>query len=260
MKLAEGMARARLTADAPGLTMAYYADLLHTDPPLERQSPEGGLTFDDLTGHQRELAALWLAAAGVPEPEELQNIGLAPLRQMIGWLVEDRTGRIGQRLRERTVRRLERLLVALLREVETYTTSSERRAQVRERVAGVIRRERPRVVVAHSLGSVVAYETLHAHPELAVEQLVTLGSPLGLPTLTRRLEPAVRGGRGARPPGVGHWTNIADVGDLVAIPPKLSKVFPVDQDVSFDNGLDFHGFGAYLANGLTSLAIAPYVS
>ena len=35
--------------------------------------------------------------------------------------------------------------------------------------------------MAHSLGTVVAYEALHAHPGLHVYLLVTLGSPLALP-------------------------------------------------------------------------------
>lgn len=39
----------------------------------------------------------------------------------------------------------------------------------------------PRIVMAHSLGSAVAYEALHAHPELRPELFLTLGSPLALP-------------------------------------------------------------------------------
>ncbi|MFD5972760.1 MULTISPECIES: hypothetical protein [Streptomyces] len=259
-KLAEGMTKAGLAAEVPELVMAYYADLLRSDVPEETQSSDADLSFGILTAPQQEMAAEWLVQAGAPAPGELQNTALAPLRQMLGWLVDDRIGRVGQRVREQTVRRLERVMVALLREVEAYTSWPERRALVRERVAETVQRERPYVVVAHSLGSVVAYETLHAHPELTVAQFVTLGSPLRLPSLVRRLEPGLRGGRGAKPAGVAHWTNFADVGDLVAIPPKLSEVFPVDQDETFDNGLGFHGLGGYLANGLTGLAIVPYLS
>ena len=39
----------------------------------------------------------------------------------------------------------------------------------------------PTRVMAHSLGTVMAYEALHAHPGLHVYLLVTLGSPLALP-------------------------------------------------------------------------------
>ncbi|MCX5409747.1 hypothetical protein OHA37_38565 [Streptomyces sp. NBC_00335] len=263
-ELAAGLAKAGLAGAAdPDLAMAYYADLLRPGLPDEAQADEEGQEedgFEKLTAREREDAAEWLVTAGAPVPEQVQNIGLAPLRQLLGWLVDDRKGPMGRRLRDRTVRRLERMMLAMLREVEAYTTWSERRRLVQERVAQTIQREQPKVIVAHSLGSVVAYETLHAHPELRVRQLVTLGSPLRLPSLARRLEPGLRAGRGARPAGVEHWTNIADVGDLVAIPPKLSEVFPVDQDEVFDNGLDFHGLGSYLANGLTGLAVVPYLS
>jgi pimeloyl-ACP methyl ester carboxylesterase len=149
----------------------------------------------------------------------------------------------------------------LVREANAYTSRPQARAAVRERVAAAIRSHRPRVVVAHSLGSVVAYEALHAFPELEVELLVTLGSPLGLPTLARRLEPAMRHGQGARPAGVERWVNIADGGDLVALPPKLGGLFPVDTHATTDIGwLDPHTLGGYLANGVTAAAIAPYLS
>jgi hypothetical protein len=63
-------------------------------------------------------------------------------------------------------------------------------------VAEVVRTHRPRVLLARSLGSVVAYEALRGDPGLRVEPFVTLGSPLAMhavvferlrPELTRRL-------------------------------------------------------------------------
>ncbi|MFE2323433.1 hypothetical protein ACFXD5_05850 [Streptomyces sp. NPDC059385] len=263
--LAQGMRKAGLTGPVPEPAMAYYADLLDRVRPAGAQAAGAPPGFEALSEPEREVAAQWLVAAGAPVPPQLQNIAVAPLRQLVGWLVDDRTGPIARRLRDGIVGRLERAVVGVLHEVRAYTAApdgagSGPRVLVRERVAEVIRRERPQVVVAHSLGSVVAYETLHAHPDLEVPQLVTIGSPLRLPVLADRLDPGLRGGRGARPSGVRHWTNIADVGDLVAVPPKLADVFPVDQDESVDNGIDFHGLHSYLANGLTALAVLPYLS
>ncbi|GLW74682.1 hypothetical protein Kpho02_69800 [Kitasatospora phosalacinea] len=257
-KLAEGLGR--LSVDVPELVMAYYADLLRLDLPEQAQATGDDATFDDLTGGQRAEAAEWLATAGAPLPPDPQNVGLAPLRQMLGWLIGNRGGHLVSAVREQTMRRVERAIVTNLREVEAYTSWSNRRQLVRERIAAVIRREQPTVVVAHSLGSFVTYETLHAFPELEVELLVTVGSPLRVPSLSRRLEPGLRGGRGASPAGVERWINIADVGDLVAIPPKLGEVFPVDFEDTCDNGLGSHGFGGYLASGLVAAAIAPYLS
>ncbi|MFE7808207.1 hypothetical protein ACFU51_26760 [Streptomyces sp. NPDC057430] len=259
-KLTEGFAEARLTVGAPQLVVAYYADLLRVDAPKQAQAAGDDASFEDLTSVQRGHAAEWLAAAGAPVPQDPQNVGLAPLRQMLGWLFGERGGHLVGAVREQTMRRVERAIVANLREVEAYSSWPERRRLVRERVAEVIRKERPAVVVAHSLGSLVTYETLHAFPELEAELLVTVGSPLRVPSLARRLDPGLRGGRGAKPVGVGRWVNIADIGDIIAIPPKLGEVFPVDFEDTCDNGLGFHSFGGYLANGLVASAIAPYIS
>jgi pimeloyl-ACP methyl ester carboxylesterase len=52
------------------------------------------------------------------------------------------------------------------------------RAQAREYVAASIAGQHARVVIAHSLGTILAYEALHTHPELGVDLLVNLPSPL----------------------------------------------------------------------------------
>jgi hypothetical protein len=64
-------------------------------------------------------------------------------------------------------------------EVARYLAADDApaRAQAREHVAATIADRRARVVIAHSLGTVVAYEALYAHPGLQVDLLVTLGSP-----------------------------------------------------------------------------------
>lgn len=258
-KLASGLARIGLT-QAPDLVMAYYADLLRDGLPLQAQEADDDPAFEDLTAKQMAEAAEWLATAGAPIPRDPQNIALAPLRQMLGWLVSERGGRLTRAVREGTVRRLERVMVTLLREAEAYTAWPDRREEVRNRVAKAICDEQPAVVVAHSLGSLVTYETLHKFKDLNVELLVTVGSPLRLSSLVRRLDPGLINRRGERPAGVQHWVNIAGVGDIIAIPPPFSEVFPVHQDLTTNTGLAFHGFGTYLANGLTAAAIFPYVS
>ncbi|MFM9462618.1 hypothetical protein ACKI1K_07165 [Streptomyces scabiei] len=256
--LAESLGR--LSVMAPDIEMAYYADLLRPELPEQIQSIWDNGNFETLSPAERVEASEWLVTAGATVPKDPQNVGLAPLRQMLGWVVDNRGGGLAYALREQTIRRLERVIVANLREVEAYTTWPDRRRLVRERISGTIRREEPAVVIAHSLGSYVAYETLHAFPEPKVELLVTVGSPLRVPSLARRLDPALCAGRGARPSGAKRWVNIADVGDVLAVPPRLGEVFPVDADETCDNGLDFHGFGGYLASGLLAAAITPYIS
>src|SRR5207249_10502663 len=57
-----------------------------------------------------------------------------------------------------------------------------------------------RVVIGHSLGSIVAYEALCKHPEWQIDTFVTLGSPLGIQRLVfDALVPRPEGGHGAWP-------------------------------------------------------------
>ena len=124
----------------------------------------------------------------------------------------------------------ERLLIHWLRQVRTYFTDAEIRRQIQARFAEAITSD-TRVVVAHSLGSVVAYEALAAHPNWNVPTLVTLGSPLGIRNIILdRLHPAPEqtaagGVRGRWPGSVTRWTNIADRRDFVALVKKLHEVF-----------------------------------
>ncbi|MGH8909608.1 MAG: hypothetical protein ACRD0K_24740 [Egibacteraceae bacterium] len=121
---------------------------------------------------------------------------------------------------------------------------------------------RPRIVIAHSLGSVVAYEALWARPDPHVELLITLGSPLAMPDVVfDRLDPAPNGGRGARPPGVARWVNLADPGDLIAIPRPLTRRFArVDADDERSiHAFAFHRVARYLACPATHAHLAPYL-
>ena len=136
--------------------------------------------------------------------------------------------------------------LAFAREVTGYFTDPERRAAARAAVAEAIVAHRPDVVVAHSLGSVVAYETLWAHQDHDVPLLVTLGSPLAMPRVVLdRLQP----GAAERPPRVRRWINVADIGDIVAVPTSgLGARFGgVARDIPISAGMwEFQTAGAYL--------------
>ncbi|MFJ3308801.1 hypothetical protein ACIPSA_38305 [Streptomyces sp. NPDC086549] len=260
-RLRKGLAAARLHhVPVPPLVMAYYAHQLADDYRPEKQSA-GAEKLEDLTPDQRAQAWEWLTAAGAALPEEAQAALLAPLRWAMSRLVSQRADDATPAFRRRLTELLSRLVVATIQDLDAYTSRPARRAAVRATVADAIRDSGARVVVAHSLGSVVAYETLHAHPDIELDLLLTLGSPLGLPALMRKLDPEPVDGRGARPPGVRHWVNIADVGDLVAVPERLGDAFPVDLHDSTDIGLlDPHTLGGYLSAGLTASALAPYLA
>lgn len=155
----------------------------------------------------------------------------------------------------------ERLLILWLRQVRAYFTKPELRAQIQQRFAATIESD-TLVVVAHSLGSVVAYEALCAHPDWNVRGLVTLGSPLGIRNVVLdRLTPAPQllagSWRATWPPPLASWTNISDHVDFVALVKRLQPVFGNGvADVEIDNGARMHQVARYLTAAETGAAIA----
>ncbi|MGA5356358.1 hypothetical protein [Streptomyces purpurascens] len=197
-----------LGSKVPGLDLetAYYADLLRS----QRQS--GELDEADLA-----LVEGWAMAWGI-NADGVQGRATGWLRWICGQVAQ-RTGQ-NPAVIEKTVR-------MFFPEVARYFATG--RTPVRERVRTALLRHRPDVVLAHSLGSVVAYEALHElADELDVKLLLTLGSPLALPhAVFHRLDPAPQGDFGAKPSGVRRWVNVADAGDFVAIPKgEVARVFP----------------------------------
>jgi hypothetical protein len=145
-----------------------------------------------------------------------------------------------------------RSMVADLKQVSAYLTDPKVREAVRGRVMGAISGD-TRVVVGHSLGSVVAYEALCALQGHGVRALVTLGSPLGIPMVFERLQP-----QPGRWPGCERmvWTNIADGGDVVALVKDLRAGFG-QQVVGrvVHNGAHAHDVVPYLTAEATGTAI-----
>lgn len=229
----------------PTIRAAYYAHLLTDHGSQATHEP----TLDQLSPGEIAVVREWLLAIGVPDPAEAQGWVTAPLRQVLDWLA---------RRRGVSIDVLSRVAVALARDANSYLTRPRRRRAARDAVVETIRRYQPAVVVAHSLGSVVTYEALHAHPDIDVELLVTVGSPLGLPVaIFDALEPEPVEQRGARPAGVRKWVNLADPGDLVAVPKRLGDRFPVDSHEQFTIGrLNFHTLGAYLSHARVARIIA----
>jgi hypothetical protein len=150
----------------------------------------------------------------------------------------------------------ERFIIGLIKQVHAYLTDASVRAGIQRRVAEAIT-PGTAVLIGHSLGSVIAYEAVCAHPEWDLS-LVTLGSPLGIRNLVFEcLLPPPVNGRGYYPPGVAAWTNIADAGDVVALEKNLAPLFG-DQvnDVLVHNGSKAHDVKPYLTAAQTGRAVA----
>lgn len=122
-----------------------------------------------------------------------------------------------------------KLLVRDLSQVGRYLRRREPGAdgrtldeRIRARIHAAID-DRPAVVIAHSLGSVVAVESLHdAGPAASVPLLVTVGSPLAMRTV---VWPHVRPRPPRTPDRVARWLNFWDRDDVIAARPRLEDFF-----------------------------------
>jgi hypothetical protein len=148
-------------------------------------------------------------------------------------------------------------LIGDLKQVVRYMNDPDVHENVLEIVVRKITPD-TRVVIGHSLGSVVAYEALCHTPE-SVVSFLTFGSPLGIQNLIfDKLKPAPNTMRiGAWAGGVKDWTNIADKGDIVALEKKLAPFFGNEiHDILVDNGSDAHHGERYLTTKEAGEAIA----
>lgn len=239
--------------DLLDLTVAYYAPLLHVGQ-ATGQAPavDPDRALDTLDPASETLARNWIEALELPEVT-VQGRLAVPLRHAVT-AAADRFSLDG---------RLTKLFVALcFPEVARYLTVGDTRIQVRDHVAATIATRRARIVIAHSLGTVVAYEALHAHPELKVDLLVTLGSPLALPgAVFPLLQPPPADGTGPRPANVSRWVNISDHGDPIAILRPFSTYFHVDLDLTESVGLfDFHRSARYLTCASLAASLQPVLN
>jgi pimeloyl-ACP methyl ester carboxylesterase len=229
------------------ICVAFYGDLFRPPGrPLGVGDP--WLTPEDMTGVERELLMTWWQGAaasdgGVISPDA-QTLTPRSVQAALRALSNSRF----------FAGIAERGLLLDLRQVSRYLSDPAVRQDAQDRVTAAVGEDEVRVLIGHSLGSVVAYEALCAHPEWPVRALVTLGSPLGIRNLIfDRLQPP----GGCWPGPVRAWTNVADAGDVVALVKDLRPQFgPEVECYLVDNGSHAHAVSPYLTARETGAAIA----
>jgi pimeloyl-ACP methyl ester carboxylesterase len=235
--------------------VAFFGDLFRPQEALAGGAPP--YTSADLQpGPERDLLQAWYQAAVAQDPSLGPPPGaLGPGRVAAQAMVE-------RLLRSRSFARVaQRGFVGNLKQVTAFLATPAVKERVLQRVAEELTPD-TRVLIGHSLGSVVVYEYLARYRPPQVELLVTLGSPLGIPNLVfERLTPTPTGGAGAWPGGVAGWVNLADPDDVVALRKRLAPLFPgpdgeagVD-DHPVDNGEEPHAASRYLNAAPTGVAL-----
>jgi hypothetical protein len=234
------------------IDVVFYGDLFR--PPGRKSSGEPPYDVSDIDpGFEQELLEAWWLAAAVTDPQVPGATGDTKLRTP-NW-VQRALNQLSQSAFFAGL--TEQAFIGSLKQVRAYFTEPGVRAAVQSR-AGERVDERWEVVIGHSLGSVVAYEALCAHPEWPVRRLVTLGSPLGVANLVfDRLSPPPVEGRGTWPGSCRGWTNVADAADVVALVKELAPRFgDAVQDVLVHNGARAHDVAPYLTARETGSAVA----
>lgn len=85
------------------------------------------------------------------------------------------------------------------------------------------------LLIGHSLGSVIAYDTLWELSHLEnlpgkIDLFLTIGSPLGMNYIQRRLMGSGYAGKKRYPANIRQWVNISSTGDITA----LDRIFADD--------------------------------
>ena len=155
---------------------------------------------------------------------------------------------------------------------------------VGDRIREVLRRELQRswvagervLLMAHSFGSVIAWDTLLSMKGQGgpIDLFLTLGSPLGTRYIQRRLMGAKATGVARYPQGIRRWHNLAAVGGLTALGHRFATDFAEMRQLGLvagisdrtdllnpfrgTDGLNVHKCYGYFVNAATGEAIARW--
>ncbi|MDH4125610.1 MAG: hypothetical protein OEW64_08160 [Gammaproteobacteria bacterium] len=137
---------------------------------------------------------------------------------------------------------------------------------------------RPMLLIAHSMGSVIAFETLWQlsrvdRHEVDIHTLLTMGSPLGQHYIQKRIKGHDAIGPVRYPGNIQRWINLAAIGDLTTIDPTLRNDFgamldyklveciddrPVCNWFRLDGELNPHSEFGYLVNEVTANIVVDW--
>jgi hypothetical protein len=231
----------------PTFELAFYGDVFLTDDaqgkPVAKRAASAtalgqlGPPDDDEFRFLTEAVAEVTAEAG----DEAKGVARVP----------EALQPLARRLTRRFSGSLVLTFITALRQVRLYLEDEDIAGRVRTIVTDAIDHE-TRVLVTHSLGTVVAFDALSRKDSPDVDTLITLGSPLAMRAVWSRL--ALRLGD-ASCPHVRRWVNIFDAADPVAAAGAVSRLWRKAEDFTVENGKEPHDVASYLGKRCTGRAI-----
>lgn len=234
---------------------AFYGDLFRLNGHLGGELIPFEEELDEIGEDDAELLqAIWISAAEV----ESEVPGPGEYGDTLVWAPQFAQRALTSLARSKYLAEMMPLqLLGDLKQVSLYLKDAVIRTQILSRVLPHISSE-TKIVIGHSLGSVIAYEALCIKAEHSPE-LVTLGSPLGIRNVIydRLTPPPGRPGFSSWPGAVPRWTNIAARGDIVAAQKQLAPMFGAEiEDVLIESGWDAHSSARYLNSVQAGTAIS----
>lgn len=138
------------------------------------------------------------------------------------------------------------LLHQFLVETDLYLSNPHFLHAVHLRIHEQLHDTKPNIIVAHSLGSVIAYHYLLEHPEMNIHRLITLGCPLAFHTIQQRLPQPIQ-----RPASLkGDWINFYSHDDFLAalaLQPSLFDFQPAILNCEIRTSIEHpHDIAGYL--------------
>ncbi|MEU9851393.1 hypothetical protein [Streptomyces sp. NPDC047985] len=235
-------------APVPALAVASYSHLFPKQ--LLRLGP------DDMPGEETPLTAdeeefvehalsFYLPDSAAEDADEAADAGTLG-RSVFSRRIERKITAVDRTTARGTGSRL----VWFLREVHGYLRDADKAEQVRAAVRETISTIHPQILIAHSLGSVIAYDMIQRGEiplanDGGVRAFITCGSPLGW--LVVRDGIAAADAPLTVPAGT-VWTNVYSRWDVVARGTGLSHIAAGVKDVRISTGnyLSPHGIREYL--------------
>lgn len=218
----EGLARFGKPRKTVPIEMVYWADVSYSEPldPTETD-PEAPLYLKEP-----------YAASSTEPAKRPKRIVLAVLRfieqHMDQWFLR-------KDLKETFPGASAKMMARYFSDLDTYYTDTCRtldntdcsaKAAIQGRLTEVLKKHADKeiLLIAHSMGSIIAFDTLSDPEEqTAINTFVTMGSPLGLPPIVaRNFEAQKQWWPNRKQPAIPdniwpHWYNLSDPGDHVAL-------------------------------------------
>ncbi|WP_306184042.1 hypothetical protein [Streptomyces sp. MK5] len=243
---------------APAFDLVYYADLFLRKPSDGSARKGSGPDTEDIASWLTDLSdgttqeELLDALSDIVGAQDIADAEAAPAKGYTR--VPTSVQRVLRAVDRRYGPGAALLYVGAFRQVRRYLGDPALKQEVDDRVDAAVP-EDCRVLMGHSLGSVVAFEYVRRHGRRRLDLLLTMGSPLGLRMVRSRMPNPRYGAVHGLPVGVRSWVNVLDPRDPVTGGRHLADRWPKVDDRQVDNQADAHSVTRYLGKRETGAAV-----